>query len=211
LIAELLGCGPATKKAMQGYARLINALRIRIATAPRCSWWKRSGAEGYPLLAEAVERVRTNRVIRQPGYDGEFGVIKVFSEGERAELCGQGLLFGPAVREALSKKKGQAGQLILYRAETETSTDSAVSKGLNDEQMQAVVSTAARILVQAGPGTGKTHTLVARVLRTALHSPLPCTVITFTNKAAEEVRARIQGQPAMTEQKYWWLPSTVIA
>ena len=41
------------------------------------------------ILAEAIKRVRTGKVIRQPGYDGEFGVVKVFSEKEKVfeEIC----------------------------------------------------------------------------------------------------------------------------
>ena len=35
------------------------------------------------LLAEGVKRVRNGKVIRQPGYDGQFGVIRVFTEIER--------------------------------------------------------------------------------------------------------------------------------
>ncbi len=54
-----------------------------------------------------------------------------------------------------------------------------------------MTSTARHILVQAGPGTGKTHTLVARLLYQLRHDPGPATVITFTNKAANEVRERL--------------------
>ena len=199
LIAELLGCGPATKRAMQGYVRLINTFgsELQLLLDVPIDEIKE---KGYPLVAEAVERVRANRVIRQPGYDGEFGVIKVFSEGERAELCGQKNLFGPAVGKRSVKKRTRQAIDPVPRSE-EISTESAASKGLNDEQMRAVVSTAARIVVQAGPGTGKTHTLVTRVQRTARHSPLPCTVITFTNKAAEEVRARIQAESGVDGAK----------
>ncbi len=50
-----------------------------------------------------------------------------------------------------------------------------------------------RIIVEAGPGTGKTHTLVQRVIRLLHERPSPITVITFTNKAVEEVRQRLVG------------------
>lgn len=35
-----------------------------------------------PLLAEGIKRLRKGQVIRQAGYDGEYGVIKLFEEGE---------------------------------------------------------------------------------------------------------------------------------
>ena len=37
--------------------------------------------------------MRNNKVIRQEGYDGEFGVIRLFDEGEKDELLGQTALF----------------------------------------------------------------------------------------------------------------------
>ena len=52
-----------------------------------------------PLVAEGVRRMRCGEVEIYPGHDGEYGVISVFSEEERARLKGQGALFdlGPAV------------------------------------------------------------------------------------------------------------------
>jgi PHP family Zn ribbon phosphoesterase len=40
--------------------------------------------EASPILGEAVERMRGRRVIRKPGFDGQYGVIRVFEEGELA-------------------------------------------------------------------------------------------------------------------------------
>ncbi len=190
IVAELVDCGPTSKKAVEGYVRLINIFGSEFALlldTPVAA----IRAKGLPLVAEAIERVRDNRVIRQPGYDGEFGRIKVFSDGERASLCGQGRLFGPITVAPALKAKERA-QLDLPSKAVKLSPD-PVAQGLNSEQQRAVDSDAARILVQAGPGTGKTHTLVSRVLRMAACSSLPCTVITFTNKAAAEIRERLQG------------------
>ncbi len=39
-------------------------------------------AAGEPLLGEAVERMRKGEVIAEGGYDGEYGVIRVFQQGE---------------------------------------------------------------------------------------------------------------------------------
>jgi uncharacterized protein (TIGR00375 family) len=190
MVAELLDCGPASKKVTEGYVRLINAFGSEFGLLLETPV-EDIRAKGFALLAEAIERVRSNRVIRKPGYDGEFGVITVFSEGERAELCGQASLFGPAMGPA-RKTARKRQQLALHEDKKEAAT-APTARELNREQRQAVDSAASLILVQAGPGTGKTHTLVSRAQRLAARADRPCTVITFTNKAAAEVRERLQG------------------
>ncbi len=190
IVGELCGTGPASKKALEGYVRLINTFGSEFSLLLDTPG-EAIRAKGLPLVAEAIERVRENRVIRKPGYDGEFGTIKVFSEGERAALSGQGRLFGPVTGG--SPKKAKERNLLTIPPKAVKHGAASVAKDLNSEQQQVVDSEAALILVQAGPGTGKTHTLVSRVLRMTAISNLPCTVITFTNKAAAEVRARLQG------------------
>jgi uncharacterized protein (TIGR00375 family) len=49
--------------------------------------------EGSALLREAVGRVRTGNVHIVPGYDGEYGKVKIFEEVERKEIKGQTRLF----------------------------------------------------------------------------------------------------------------------
>lgn len=45
---------------------------------------------GFPLLALAVERMRARQVVLEPGYDGVFGVIRVFKDlSERQETINQ--------------------------------------------------------------------------------------------------------------------------
>ncbi|MCL2459247.1 MAG: ATP-dependent helicase, partial [Desulfobulbus sp.] len=99
-------------------------------------------------------------------------------------------LFGAAAGPA--RKAARKRQQLESRLENPSAT-APKARELNSEQRQAVASAAALILVQAGPGTGKTHTLVSRAERLAVRPDRPCTVITFTNKAAEEVRERLQG------------------
>src|SRR5262249_41211714 len=50
------------------------------------------GRAGSSLLAEGIVRLRGGRVKREPGYDGEYGVIRLFEDGELDRLAG-GLLF----------------------------------------------------------------------------------------------------------------------
>ncbi|MDH3346691.1 MAG: endonuclease Q family protein [Desulfobulbaceae bacterium] len=104
ILGEILGVGPATKKVMKVYGRLIecfgsefNVLLNASVTdiTDSCSW----------ALGEAIERVRSGRVIRQPGYDGEFGVIKVFSSDERQGMYEQISLFGVLAVKPRARKK----------------------------------------------------------------------------------------------------------
>ncbi|MGE4558764.1 MAG: UvrD-helicase domain-containing protein [Desulfobulbus sp.] len=187
IVAELLACGPATKKAAEGYNRLITLFGSEFALLLDTPI-EEIKAKAGSLMAEAIERVRTNRVIREAGYDGEFGVIRVFDEGERASLSGQGTLFGLGKSRA-RKKEGKA--VLPLQEKRPAETTKAAPQSLNSAQEGAVASSARLIVVQAGPGTGKTHTLVSRVRRVARESGGPCTVITFTNKAADEVRERL--------------------
>lgn len=71
----------------------------------------------------------------------------------------------------------------------------ALLDGLNDAQRSAVTSPASVLQVLAPPGSGKTKTLTARVAYLVNHErlqPWNIVVCTFTNKAAREMKERIQ-------------------
>jgi len=67
-------------------------------------------------------------------------------------------------------------------------------QGLNDEQKKAVLKTGGPLLIQAGAGSGKTKTLthrVAHILDEGKAHPQQILAVTFTNKAAKEMRSRV--------------------
>ncbi|WP_263146380.1 DNA helicase II [Pseudomonas sp. RIT-PI-AD] len=83
---------------------------------------------------------------------------------------------------------------------------SPLLNSLNDAQRQAVTAPLGRQLVLAGAGSGKTRVLVHRIAwlmqveRASLHSVLS---VTFTNKAAAEMRHRIEQLMGISPQGMW--------
>ena len=92
-------------------------------------------------------------------------------------------------------------------ATTTVRPDAVDTVELNDAQRAAVAHRGAVLLVEAGPGSGKTRVLVERVAAVAASGADPAQIlaITFTNRAAQEMRRRIAQRVGFDQARRMWV------
>ncbi len=219
---------------------------------------------GGSLIAEGIRRMRVGEVDILPGYDGDYGIIKLFNPEDRlggdtqialleeisakvrkplrkdpasndnpeteeeipvntngmieesdplpagqemaasagpgvAEPTGPGeaASAGPDVADTSPDPHGPAPSepSVTVLETLETPVDEALMNGpLSEDQQKAVIHREGHLLIVAGPGTGKTHTLTHRMAYLARHETTPghMLAVTFTNKAAGELKSRLE-------------------
>lgn len=91
IISETLKVGVNSKAVHNIYHKLLSDLGDEfniLINAPLAAIEK----AGTPVMREAIARMRAGRVYIAPGFDGEFGKIRIFEEVERKQIKGQALL-----------------------------------------------------------------------------------------------------------------------
>ena len=160
VLSEIAGSGPGSKTVEGIYDRLIAALgpeSFILGAAPLEDIGQSS------LLAEAVGRLRAGRVIRDAGYDGEYGRIRLFADAELKQMtCGE-LLFemAPIKRQTPPRcawiapapccsARRHGGAVCRDRR-------SRHPRRLDVDQRAAAERTDGPLLIVAGPGSGDPH------------------------------------------------------
>ncbi len=199
VLAETFQTSAGTKRVQRSYGQLLEKHGSEFDIL-RCVAVEELQQSGIPLLAEAIERMRNGRVIFEPGYDGEFGKVRIFDPNERRELIGQRSLFAipdcgskTAVCNAkVTRKTATAGADAHTPNEEVPPPPGGIT--LNPEQQSVVDHVSGPIIIVAGPGTGKTRTITCRMAALMNERQVPAgeiLAVTFTNKAAREMSQRL--------------------
>jgi len=231
VVGEVKGAGPNTQGVRTLCRHLVERLGPEMGILSRVPL-EDVRREGGSLLEEGLRRMRAAEVLLEAGYDGEFGVVRLFRDGERDRgTGGQGPLVdlagvetgpGRPAKRGQGRKKaadpgrgerpgttevrgldpvGTLGGGTIATGEappagggTDIPETHSLLKGLNPQQLEAVLFQGAPLLIVAGPGTGKTHTLTRRIAWAVLERGIPANrilAVTFTQRAAREMEERL--------------------
>jgi DNA helicase-2/ATP-dependent DNA helicase PcrA len=203
VLGEVLGVGAKSKAVAAAVGGLVERLGPELHVLERAPLDAIARASSG-LVAEAVDRVRRGAVVCEAGFDGEYGVIRVFEPGELRG--GQTTaLFEPEPAEPARRPAAPAAAptgpppvpaappAVAAQA-TLSGTAAGPLDALDPEQRAAAAVAAGPLLIVAGPGTGKTRTLTHRLAHlVTAHGVAPerCLAITFTRRACQELAERL--------------------
>ena len=233
VVGEIVGAGVASRKVQERYGRLLRELGPELDIL--CRMPEAEVRAHWEPLGEAVARMRRGQVFRQGGYDGEYGVVRVFTPEELADIRGTGRGAGrdslPGLKPGRPRKISASGAGVGADVGTDATASTAVdvkvrqkkassvsmldlmkerpsqhaakldekqtpqsaSVGFSDEQQAALTAGPGPVLVQAGPGAGKTRVLIGR-MQHLLDQGIPphrLLAVTFTRRAANEMQQRL--------------------
>ncbi|MFI1992408.1 UvrD-helicase domain-containing protein [Actinoplanes sp. NPDC020271] len=221
ILGEIHGVGPKSKTVESQLNHLVATLGAELDILRKVPV-EEIGRAGGDELREAITRLRRGDVRRVPGYDGEYGVITLFEPGElrnrnsapQVETLFDMFPEAPPAKVAKAPKKESKPKTVKEKPappplapppsphepfEPMLAGMEEVGTGLLDrlDAMQRVAASApgGPLLIVAGPGTGKTRTLTHRIAYLCAELgvfPERCLAITFTRRAAAELRERLE-------------------
>ena len=92
IISETLQVGVASRAVRNEYAKVIERLGNEFGVLLEAPL-EDIGSAGFPRLRQAIEKMRSGDISISPGYDGEYGKVKIFGRKAKIESKGQGLLY----------------------------------------------------------------------------------------------------------------------
>ena len=204
LLAEIKGVGAQSKAVNMQYEELLERGGSEFSILLDLPF-EQIKTIGDEVLVEGIRRLRNREVFIEEGYDGKFGRITVFSPGEVQSLSSQISFFDQAYERPKTKTVNVDDLHTRVDEQKEEKVDGGEGKyrahdtmygiTMNSIQEEAVHHYKGPCLILAGPGTGKTLTLTMRIMHLITSrgvDPKHILAITFTNKAAEEVKRRIE-------------------
>lgn len=197
ILSEIMQVGPQSKSVTFEYEKLVKKFGSELSILTKIP---ADDISQYfsPTLAEAITRLRAGKVIKQAGYDGEYGIIKLF---EPEELQGFSNMKLGINMPKISKnvKKPQKKRIITdsktFENVVKKEEESFKTRTLDEFQEAAVNDAAKKLLIIAGPGSGKTTVLTRRIAHLILENivkPENCLAITFTKRASDEMKERLE-------------------
>ncbi len=192
VIAASSGGSSTGKKTMRLYEEMLRTLGTEFDILRRVPLEEIEKTAGI-CVRTGIERLRLGQVKRRPGFDGEYGTISLLTPAEIEAFSGQISLFGATAAPTQPIAKHKQKKAISHSQEQ--SETMPATQELNDAQQSAVQADQQTVAVIAGPGTGKTKTLVSRIVYLVKQrgvKPEEITAVTFTNQAADEMRQRLQ-------------------
>jgi DNA helicase II / ATP-dependent DNA helicase PcrA len=190
ILGEIAGVGPKSKSVTAQVTALVERFGPELSILGDVPL--DDLAAGAPsIVAEAIARLRRGEVRREAGYDGVYGIIRLF---EPDELAGAALFDLPRA----PRKDRSAGSRAPAADATAQETDAAeavtaMPGGLDPEQQAIVSHDGGPLLVVAGPGAGKTRVLTHAIAQRIADGlpPEGCLAVTFTRRARDELRERL--------------------
>ncbi len=204
VIGASVGSSSSSAKVVREYERMLQKLGPEFSILREIPLEEIRSLSGS-LISEGIGRLRKGEVTRLPGFDGEYGIIQLFAPRELNQMEGQLSLFEDLIAppgqqsdpsEPLKKTFPRKENVPPQSTDTDAVPEAKDPRKamVNEQQRQAIESIARVTMVTAGPGTGKTSTLISHILyllKIRRVKPSYITAVTFTNQAAKELRERI--------------------